>query len=208
MNKLNPLYIIVFLISILVLTNSSFSQHSAVDKVEAFFNSINTLSAKFIQLGPENNLRREGVIYISKPGKLKWDYTSPKKITMISNQNKVSYYDHEMDELSYIKYDDLILKMLTTNNIIFKDFANIVSAQEDKRKIVLVINKKSATEEETQYVKIIFNKSPNLLIHSFSMLNDDSSTTEIILSDIVINKKINEQVFITENKKVFELNRD
>ena len=209
MNKLNPLYIIIFVASIFIQINVSFCHTDIVKRVEVFFNSINTLSAKFIQLGPENNTKREGYLYISKPGRLKWDYIKPKKITMISNQDKVSYYDHEMEELSYIKYDDALLQILTAKNIVLKNIANIVSTHEDKNNIEIVLTKKSVlNSDDSQYIKIIFTRNPHLSLDKLSILNEDSTITNIMLSEVQLNKKIDLNVFVSNEKKILDLNRD
>ena len=81
--KINFIWVIC-LFSILITLNLQTSiAHSQVNeaklKVEKFFESLKTLEANFIQVGPSGDISN-GKIYLDLPGKLRLDYEKPNNL--------------------------------------------------------------------------------------------------------------------------------
>ena len=77
----------------------------ALDKIQKFYESIQTLEAEFIQetYFPNGGKEvRRGKLWIKKPGKFRWEYQSPEKFLIISDGNKIFiYYPEEKQAFVY-----------------------------------------------------------------------------------------------------------
>ena len=60
-------------------SNAHSQENEAKLKVEFFFNSLKTLEANFIQVGPSGDISN-GKIYLDLPGKLRLDYEKPNNL--------------------------------------------------------------------------------------------------------------------------------
>jgi len=203
-------YIVITFISTVIKSNNAFcTAVSDISRIEKYLNSFHTFSAKFNQIGPGNEANREGMVYIVKPAKLKWEYILPKKITIISKDKKVSYYDYEMDELSYIRYDDVLLYILTAQNISLEKSLQIISIKERQGMLDLTINKKlKSNDEVTPNITISFKQNPALELADLKILNEDGKVTQIVFSEVQLNKQLDQSLFTTHRNKLFEINRD
>jgi len=65
------------------------AQQSPADvaQVEQYFNGIHTLQARFVQSNPNGGIV-QGTLYISRPGKMRFEYDPPSQVTMWDPVNK------------------------------------------------------------------------------------------------------------------------
>lgn len=205
-NKLRSIYIFLIFLSIIFLYQLSSAQNQEIIKeVEKHLNQIKTAKAQFKQIGPEKGMERTGFFYIEKPGKLKWEYLNPKKITVISDNNKVSYYDYEMEELTKIDQDHTLARLLTTHNISLKKMVNIISIIEKKNSVEVIASKKEKINEMDKYPYLVLNfkRKPTLTIDKIIVVNDEITLTEISLTNLDINTPITESEFKFKNPSFF-----
>lgn len=82
---------------------SSASSDEVVEMVQARYNGLSTISAKFRQLSVNKaSMLREqswGKVYISKPGKMRWEYEEPERRLIVSDGNKVWTYLPEQNQV-------------------------------------------------------------------------------------------------------------
>lgn len=173
-------------------------------EVQNYLNEIHTLKANFIQ-SDKDLPTRKGRILISKPGKIKWEYDEPNKITIIANQGNIIYYDHELEEVSYVSSKSLILSFLSRENLSLNDDVKINNYIKRKDHSLLFIEADKKSEEEANISELVLNFQNypfKLLKISVFDINDDES--EIILKDLETNIEIDDSEFNFRNPKFFK----
>src|SRR5882672_7269076 len=65
------------------------NQRATLEKVNNYFNSVTTLVGKFVQVGPDGN-KTEGLFYMQKPGKIRFEYDPSSPIELISDGDTVA----------------------------------------------------------------------------------------------------------------------
>ena len=68
---------------------------------EEYLNNLKTIASEFIQEAPSGDIST-GTFYLSRPGKLRWQYNPPVPILIVVNKGSVAYYDAELDEVTYL----------------------------------------------------------------------------------------------------------
>ena len=87
-----------------------------IARVEQYLSSITTIQADFNQTSTDGSLSK-GKFYLKRPGKMRWQYSPPTPILIVSDGKAITYYDAELDQLSYIGVDDTLAGFLAQKDI-------------------------------------------------------------------------------------------
>ena len=99
------------------------AENADLRKIEDYLNNLRSLKANFIQMA-SNGGSAEGKVYISKPSKLRMEYTAPEPLLIVGNGDYIIYYDKELDQITNIDYKDIPATVILTRQIKF-DGANL-----------------------------------------------------------------------------------
>src|SRR4051812_42947145 len=75
------------------------TQAADLQAIENYLNGLTTAQADFTFAGPDGTVSR-GTFYLSRPAKLRFDYTDPKGNLLIADGDYVIYYDAKQKEAS------------------------------------------------------------------------------------------------------------
>jgi outer membrane lipoprotein-sorting protein len=67
-------------------------QAPEVAQVEQYFNSVRTLQARFVQNNPNGGIV-QGTLYISRPGKMRFEYDPPSQLKIVADGFQVTMWD-------------------------------------------------------------------------------------------------------------------
>ena len=190
------LFIIIYFISIHL---SHSNNLNLINKVEQYFNNTKTLSMKFTQQSLLNNQNvSTGNLYISKPGMLKFDYLTPKKLTIILREGNIMYHNHELNETSYIQQDNYFFKLLSEQNIKLDKEVNTIRLKNNK--IHMFIEKK--LEDKITKIDIIFSYEP-IHLQEVHIRNNDTENYILHFKNIKYNQKFNSRFFSFQHPKFY-----
>ncbi len=68
------------------------AQQEVLASINAYFNAVRTMTGEFIQIGP-NGEQSEGVFALARPGKIRFHYSPPAKLDVISDGGTVLIED-------------------------------------------------------------------------------------------------------------------
>jgi len=106
--RINPLLLLGLLF--LPLTGSTAGQ--ALQQLHDFLNKTRTLTADFKQVSFDENgnpvQTSFGMFKLQRPGKFRWDYEKPFVQQIISNSDKVWFYDADLEQVTIRKLDESI----------------------------------------------------------------------------------------------------
>lgn len=71
-----------------------------LSKIENYLNNLRSLKADFIQMA-SNGGTAEGKVYISKPSKIRMEYTAPEPLLIVGNGDYIIYHDKELDQILF-----------------------------------------------------------------------------------------------------------
>lgn len=91
-------------------------QLAAVQNVNAYFNRAHVMSGDFIQIG-SNGGRAEGKFYLSKPGKLRFEFQPPSKLQIIADGKSVAIRDRALGTQDIYSLSQTPLRYLLQPNI-------------------------------------------------------------------------------------------
>ncbi len=203
----NLKFTFLILIFSLSLSSNSFSNNSdiIINKIENYFNNITTLQAKFIQLD-EDGSYKNGILMISKPVKIRFEYKKPSSILIVSDGQYVIFYDKNLNQLNRISINKVPIKFLVNNNFSFKNNDIIIKNIEYEGNVIILsiqYNKNMLTNK----IKLIFENNP-LILRQWIIEDSQGYKTRISLEDVNTEIKLDEKKFKFDyNKKIKEINK-
>jgi len=110
--------ILLFICGFMFAGMTAEASQSDLDKIENYLNNLHSLKANFIQMA-SNGGTAEGKIYISKPSKIRMEYTAPEPLLIVGNGDYIIYHDKELDQITNIDYKDIPATVILTRKIKF-----------------------------------------------------------------------------------------
>lgn len=128
-------------------------QQKAIAQAEEFLNSIKTMKANFQQVMPMHGTMpggtvSEGVVYLRRPGQMKWVYTMPSAVEIFLEKNRVIYYDKELDQVTYAPLEHMLASLIAQDNISFTDGnIKVIGVKKDDMGIRITLEQQLQTPE-------------------------------------------------------------
>jgi outer membrane lipoprotein-sorting protein len=117
------------------------SAASSPQKIADHFSSIKTLTGEFVQFGPRGE-QTGGTFYISRPGKIRFNYEKPSPIRVVADGKSVVVNNKKLDTWDLYPLNKTPLKLLLSEQIDLTG-ERIKSVKEDADLTTIVMGDKS-----------------------------------------------------------------
>jgi outer membrane lipoprotein-sorting protein len=118
-------------------------QRAVIDKVNNYLSSVQTLSGNFVQVGPDGG-RTKGTFFISKPGKVRFEYDNPSPIELIADGQSVVVRDRSLATQDVYPLSQTPLRFLLADKVDLMKDTNLVAVYADDVFITVVVEEKTA----------------------------------------------------------------
>jgi outer membrane lipoprotein-sorting protein len=109
----------------------------AVSRADAYLDSARTMTADFVQIGPDGQ-RSEGQLYVDRPGRMLFHYNPPARLEIVADGRSVAVRDHKLET------QDLYFIAQTPLKFLLKDHVDLAKDTTVKR---VAIDENAATIE-------------------------------------------------------------
>jgi outer membrane lipoprotein-sorting protein len=117
-------------------------QRAIIDKVNNYLSSMQVLSGKFVQVGPDGR-RTEGLFYISKPGKVRFEYNDPSPIELIADGQSVVVRDRKLATQDVYPLSQTPLRFLLADHVDLMKDSSLSAVYADDVFITVVVEEKN-----------------------------------------------------------------
>ena len=117
-------------------------QRAIVDRVNTYLSSVTVLSGKFVQVGPDGR-RTQGDFYISKPGKVRFEYDEPSPIELIADGQSVVVRDRRLATQDVYPLSQTPLRFLLSDRVDLTKDTHLVAVYADDVFITVVVEEKN-----------------------------------------------------------------
>jgi outer membrane lipoprotein carrier protein len=166
--------------------------------VEDRYNRTQTLQLSFAEsLTVQGHKRTEkGVLYLRKPGKMRWEYTAPAGKLFVSDGKYIySYFPDERraERMSFKETDDMRAPLaFLLGRLKFKDDFREFRSEPDRENVYITAIPKS---DKLPYSEVTFLVSPDSVIHDLKVKGQDGSITEFVFENEKKNPPLSETLF-------------
>lgn len=166
--------------------------------MEEHYNRAQTLQVTFTEryTGHGRKMVDAGELFLRKPGRMRWQYTSPAGQLYISDGKYIySYFpaENRAEKMAFKETDDMraplafLLGRLNFQND-FREFRT----QPDGQNVLITATPKS---DKVPYAEVAFLVSPDSVIHSLTVKSDDGSTIAFTFENEKKNPPIPDSMF-------------
>jgi outer membrane lipoprotein carrier protein len=182
----------------LLLSMPVFGGVSPEARLKAFLNKASSLEASFVQVqvDEKGNLgkRSNGMFYLQRPGKFRWNYEKPYHQEIVSSAGKVWFFDKDLDQVTAKKLNQAIgstpALLLTGDVPLEKNF--IIESQSDEEGIAIIKLIPKSEESGFKYVQIGIE---NDLLVGMELSDNFGQLTRIYFENLKTGIKIDPALF-------------
>lgn len=138
-------------------TALSEQDNADVKRIHAYLNSLSTLSSRFIQASSRGAIA-QGSVFISRPGKMRFEYDPPSPILMIADGFWLIYRDNELEQTSQYPLSKTPLAILVSEVENLEDLVIIDEVDRSGGLIRLSVRQKS--DPDMGQVILTFSDQP------------------------------------------------
>ena len=182
----------------LLLSMPVFGGISPEARLKAFLNKASSLEASFVQVqvDEKGNLgkRSNGMFYLQRPGKFRWNYEKPYHQEIVSSADKVWFFDKDLDQVTAKKLNQAIgstpALLLTGDVPLEKNFT--IESQSDEEGIAIIKLIPKSEESGFKYVQIGIE---NDLLVGMELSDNFGQLTRIYFENLKTGIKIDPALF-------------
>ncbi len=171
---------------------------SGSEQLRTFLKNNQTLQARFTQsvLNEEEQraVQAQGIIYIRRPGRLRWDYQEPYVQHIVADGRQVWIYDPELEQASTQSqknaFNGTPALLLSSDDAVEEHFEVIDIGNSQGLDWVELIPR----DQESQFIRILLAFGDNEL-QRLEMADKFGQVTRFQFYDMVYNLKLSEDLF-------------
>lgn len=184
-------YLITTLALYLVAAAAS-AQQLSLAEISRYLNSMRAAQASFVQANPDKTLA-QGMLYLSKPGKIRYEYTVPNDSLVISDGRYLGIFDRKSNRGPQ-RYDlrKTPLDILLRDDIDFEATGVVRNIQSDGVQTQVIAVDPANPRNGT--ITMVFTANPTEL-RQWVVVDRSGKKTTVILNDLQIRRSVPDDLF-------------
>lgn len=117
-------------------------QRDIINRVDKYLSKTQTLTGNFVQVGPDGS-RSKGDFFISKPGRVRFEYDPPSPISIVADGQTVVVRDRKLATQDIYPLDQTPLRFLLADHVNLLKDTNLVAVYADDVFVTVVVEEKN-----------------------------------------------------------------
>lgn len=182
----------LFVLATLFFCSTARADKADLSKIENYLNNLHSLKANFIQMA-SNGGTAEGKVYISKPSKLRMEYTAPEPLLIVGNGDYIIYHDKDLDQITNIDYKDIPATVILTRQIKF-DGTNLKVTDLYKDSGQTAITVETPKTPGVKPITLIFDNEP-FCLKQWKVIDPQNIEVTVSLFDVEQDAELDNNLF-------------
>ncbi len=178
-------------------TQFSEAQKAMLNRVSAYLNSIHTLQGGFIQLDP-NGSAEQGSIYLSKPGRVRFEYLPPSPTLVVSDGSTIAVKNKQLNTVDRYPLDDTPLDLILGDDLDLAHNSAVTGVSEQGGE--LIVHARSNNSRAQGDISIVFAE-PQLELRQWTIVDAQGQSTTVALRDVQTGLVLPGSLFVLEDAK-------
>ena len=129
----------------------------ALAQIEAYFNGITTLQARFLQVA-STGATAQGILSLKRPGLMRFEYDEPSPILLVSDGTWLVFQDNELEQTTHVPLGSTPLSVLVEDPVDFKTGLEVLDVVRNPGVIRLLMRMRD--DPEAGMVQMVFSDAP------------------------------------------------
>jgi outer membrane lipoprotein-sorting protein len=166
-----------------------------LDRASQALNGVRTAEGVFSQTDPSGEVST-GRFYISRPGKVRFEYASPEPMTIVSDGVTISIHEPERDAYDAVPLASTPLHMFLRAGVDLRKDGEAVGAE--VRGTVAIVTLEDRTGEAEGRLALEFDASTFDLL-GWTASDGSGAATRVRLSDVRVNPRLAPSLFVVRD---------
>lgn len=170
-------------------------QKAAVDGISKYLNSFKTLQGEFTQISPKGN-QSQGVFYISKPGKMRFEYAPPNPYLIVADGTWLTVKNVKKEKGDQFPLSQTPLRLVLANKVDIANDTHVLDYQEQDGIVSVTIEDKKNTLANGQ-LTLVFDSVRNRL-QQWVVIDGKGRRTTVSLENVEAGIKPDPKLFVVK----------
>jgi outer membrane lipoprotein-sorting protein len=162
-----------------------------LQRIAAYLNGIRTMTGDFQQVA-NNGATSSGRLWVSRPGRMRFEYNPPDPIILLADATSVYYWDRQLNQVSKYDLRDTPAWFFLRDPIDFGDDVAVVQFQ-DVGNVARVTVVESAHPDQGS-LTLVFTENP-LVLRQWIVVDQQGKTTTVSLSGLQFGMALDPRLF-------------
>ncbi len=167
-------------------------QRDIIQRVDTYLSSVRTLEGNFVQVGPDGS-RSKGEFYISKPGKVRFEYDPPSPISIVADGQTLVVRDRNLATQDVYPLSQTPLRFLLADNVNLLKDTNLVAVYADDVFVTVVVEEKNGVVG-TSRLMIMFSAN-DMSLKQWTVTDPQGYDTTVAVSNLDTTSKPDPKLF-------------
>lgn len=171
-----------------------------IEQINAYFNGLESVKGRFTQIGPNGEFS-EGIFYLDRPGKMRFEYAEPNPILVVSDGSWVGIEDRRLQSTQKYPLATTPLKLMLGDRVNLFEDAEIVNVEEREGEVAVTVEAASAATPGR--LTLIFG-GPDFTLKQWVVVDAQGLRTEVSVFDLVRGASLDEKLFWIDDHLIFD----
>jgi outer membrane lipoprotein-sorting protein len=173
-------------------TALSAEQRAIVEKVDNYLSNMQVMTGNFVQIAPDGR-RTQGEFYISKPGRVRFEYDDPSPISLIADGQSVVVRDRNLATQDVYPLSQTPLRFLLAEHVNLMKDTNLVAVYADDVFVTVVVEEKNSIVG-TSRLMIMFS-AKDMQLKQWTVTDPQGYDTTVAVYNIDTSKRPDPSMF-------------
>ena len=174
-----------------------------LDGISAYLNGIVTLKGGFMQIEPSGSVD-EGVFYISKPGKMRFEYKPPSPTLIVADGHTVAVANTRLNTVDRYPLSETPLGLILNDGIDLRHNSQLVSV--DHQQGSIVIGMRTSSNRTKANIALVFSE-PEYELRQWTVIDNQGLATTVAVRALVPGTPLPASLFVLPDKNPFSHRR-
>lgn len=153
---------------------------AVVRQVAAYLNGLKTITARFMQVGPDGNVRTGSAI-VQRPGKLRFQYDKPNRQLLVAGFGLLVYHDPQLDQTTNIPLSSTPLGILLDKHIALSGKVTVTKVAQPPGEVQVTLVRTARPQQG--HITLVFSTDP-LELRQWRVTDPQGRLTQVSLYDL------------------------
>jgi outer membrane lipoprotein-sorting protein len=173
-------------------TAPSFAEKISLDRLNTYLNDLPMVKASFSQINSDRS-KSKGQLYLSRPGKMRFEYAAPNKALVIASAGSVAIYDDKSrDGPAIYPLKKTPLNLILGKNIDLKSNGMVAKHIESGEHTIVIA--RDPKRKKQGHIQLVFTDNP-VTLRQWVITDQSKQKTTVILGKLKEQKKLSLRLF-------------
>lgn len=171
---------------------AAWAEKISLNELSSYLNGMKTAQAKFTQIAGDGSVST-GTLYISRPGKMRFEYDPPNESYVIADHGAVGIFDVKGDpQPEQYPLNKTPLKIILDRNVNLGRANMVTGHREDGPSTI--VKAQDPEHPEYGYIELVFTANPTQL-RQWVVHDDSGGATTVVLGDMKTGVRLASSLF-------------